>query len=246
VAGPGTCLNDIDVVVLAGGLGTRVSDVLGDTPKLLAPIGGQPFLDILIGRLRAFGLSRLLLGLGHLGGRVVDHMTAHPAEEVEVVTVLEQSPQGTAGALRLIAPQIASDPVLVMNGDSFTGADLCDFAAAHRRSGAAASILAAEVADTSRFGRMVVGADGRVAAFAEKSPAGGGRGLINAGVYLFSAGMLEKIRAMPGPSLEKDVFQNLGPGTLNAVVSRASFIDIGTPADLKRAETVLAPYISRP
>ena len=58
------CLNDIDTVILAGGLGTRMKDTLGDTPKLLAPIGDIPFLDILVNRLKRSGARRVILGLG--------------------------------------------------------------------------------------------------------------------------------------------------------------------------------------
>ena len=62
------CLEKIDVVVLAGGQGTRIRGVLGGTPKILAPVGGRAFLQILAGRLKAFGMRRLVLGLCHPAG----------------------------------------------------------------------------------------------------------------------------------------------------------------------------------
>ncbi len=236
------CLNDIDVIILAGGLGTRIRDTLGDTPKLLASVNDRPFLDFLIGRLKGFGAGRLVLGLGHLGGRVEEHLKSHPPEGIDIVTLIEPEPLGTAGALRFIAPRIESDPVMVMNGDSFTGADLCDFVQAHRRSGAEGSILATEVEDTAEFGRLNVSPEGRVLEFSEKDSGQTGPGLINAGVYLFSTAMMEKIEAMEGPSLERDVFQSLAPGTLGAVVGQGPFIDIGTPERLAAAAEVLKPF----
>ena len=242
MATPKPCLNDIDVVVLAGGLGTRIRDTLGDTPKLLAPIGGTPFLDILLGRLGHFGARRVILGLGHLGGKVAEYLESHTPEGMDMITAIEPEPLGTAGALRFIASHIESDPVMVMNGDSFTGADLCDFVEAHRGSDAEGSILAAEVEDTASFGRLGVSPEGRVLEFSEKDPDQTGPGLINAGVYLFDAAMMEKIKTMEGPSLERDVFQALDPGTLGAVVGQGPFIDIGTPEDLQRASEVLKPF----
>ncbi len=238
----GPCLEDIDVVVLAGGLGTRIRDTLGDTPKLLAPIGGTPFLDLLIRRLKSFGARRLVLGLGHLAPRVAAHLDADPPGGVEIVTAVEPEPLGTAGALRFVRRHIQSDPVMVMNGDSFFAADLCDFVAAHRVDGSGASILCAPVDDTARFGRLDISPAGRVRAFLEKDAALSGPGVINAGVYLFNAAMLDTIDRMPGPSLERDVFEKLPPGTLNAVTGEGAFIDIGTPADLARAAGVLAPF----
>ncbi|MBI2586366.1 MAG: NTP transferase domain-containing protein [Rhodospirillales bacterium] len=240
------CLRDIDAVVLAGGLGTRIRRVLGGTPKLLAIVGGRPFLDILVARLKQFGARRLVLGLGHRAEKVTAHLEAHPITGMDTVVAVELKPLGTAGALRFLRPHMESDVVLAMNGDSFVGADLCDFVAAHRRSGAQASLLCVEVADARRFGRVDVGADGRVRAFREKDTKRKGAGVVNAGVYLFSRAVLDGIAKMPGESLEKDVFPKLLEGGVNAVVCDAPFVDIGTPAGLKAAAEVIAPFISAP
>ena len=236
------CLEDIDVVILAGGLGTRIRETLGDTPKLLAPVGGTPFLDLLIGRLKYFGARRLILGLGHLAEKVQAHLDAAPPEGIEVVLAIEPEPLGTAGALRFARYYINTEHVMVMNGDSFFAADLCEFATAHRSGGTQASILCATVDDTARFGRLDISDDGRVRAFLEKNLGQSGPGVINAGVYLFTSAMLDTIDEMPGPSLERDVFEKLLPGTLNAVTGEGAFIDIGTPDDLARAAEVLAPF----
>ena len=109
---PSPCLNDIDVVVLAGGLGTRIRDTLGDTPKLLAPIGGHAFLDILIARLRNFGARRLILGLGHLAGKVTAHLENNSPADIDIVTAVE--PDGTAvGMVVGSFPSVSLDPPLV-------------------------------------------------------------------------------------------------------------------------------------
>ncbi len=237
------CLREIDVVILAGGLGTRIRDSLGDTPKILAPIGDKPFVDILLSRLSHFGAKRVVLGLGHLGQKVVAHLEGNNPEGLEIDTVIEAEPLGTAGAIRFLGSRFKSDPVMVMNGDSFFGSNLCDFVEAHEKSGAFASILCAQVDDTTRYGRVRLSPQGRIEAFLEKDPDQGGAGLINAGVYLFSGAMMEKINTMEGPSLERDVFGALPPETLNAVPRAGPFIDIGTPGDLARAPEVLKPYL---
>ncbi len=242
MAAPRPCLNDIDTVVLAGGLGTRIRDALGDTPKLLAPIGDAPFLDTIVNRLKHFGARRLILGLGHLADKVVSHLDAHPPDGIDIVTMIEPEPLGTAGALRFLAPHIETDPVLVMNGDSFFDSDLCDFVQAHEKSGMIASILCAQVEDTAPYGRVSISPEGQLEAFLEKDPDRAGPGIINAGVYLFSDPMMKRIANMEGPSLETDVFEAVAPGTLHAVTSNGAFIDIGTPEDLARAAEVLKPF----
>ncbi len=240
----GNCLKDIDAVVLAGGLGTRIRDVLGDTPKLLATVGRRPFLEILAARLKGFGARRVVLGLGHLAGAVEAHLAARPIDGMEVLTAVEPKPLGTAGALRFVRAKLDTDPVLVMNGDSFVGADLCDFVARHRKSGAGASLLAVEVADARPYGRLDVGEDGRVRGFVEKDSAAG-PGVVNAGVYLLSRATVDRIAAMEGESLERDVFPKLLKDGVNAVVTDAPFVDIGTPEGLAAAEGVIAPLAKR-
>ncbi|MDA1090441.1 MAG: sugar phosphate nucleotidyltransferase [Proteobacteria bacterium] len=239
---PAPCLQDIDVVILAGGLGTRIKDTLGATPKLLAPIDGTPFLEFVINRLKLFGARRLVMGLGHLAGAVEEYLQGHPPDGLTVVTSVEPEPLGTAGALRHVANLIESNPVMIMNGDSFIAADLCGFLDAHQKSGAVASLLAAYIEDTARYGRLRLSTLGRIEAFLEKDPSRSGPGVINAGVYLFSGVMMEKVCAMDGPSLELDVFEALPADTLNAVIGDGPFIDIGTPDDLARAGDVLKAF----
>jgi NDP-sugar pyrophosphorylase family protein len=228
-----------DAFVLAGGLGTRIRPVLGDVPKLLAPVGDRPFLSLMIDWLRRFGVRRLVLGLGHRAEAVGDWLRRHPPADLAVEIVVEPRPLGTAGALRFARARLRSDPVLVMNGDSFVDADLGAFLAAHRASGARASLLCAEVDDAGRYGR-VAARDGRIDRFVEKDEGFHGRALINAGVYCLSAALLDEIAAGVAVSLERDVFERLPAGTLAGHAGRFPFIDIGTPESLARAAAAVA------
>ncbi|WP_029010449.1 nucleotidyltransferase family protein [Azospirillum halopraeferens] len=234
---PEDALATIDVAVLAGGLGTRIRSVLGDTPKVLAPIAGRAFLGHLLDHLARYGARRAVLCLGHLADRVTAWLSRGDSRHaIEVVCEIEPRPLGTAGALRFARGELRSDTVLVVNGDTFVDADLRAFVAAHRLSGAEASVLCVEVEDAARFGRVDVGPDGRVLRFVEKAP---GRGIINAGVYLFSAAFLDRIAASDAVSLERDVLERQPPGTLRAFVAQACFIDIGTPESLAVAAEVI-------
>jgi mannose-1-phosphate guanylyltransferase len=223
------CLAEIDVLILAGGLGTRLAGVLEGRPKVLAPVGDKIFLDILLAHLKRFGARRVILSLGHLASVV----QAHVAAMADIETLVEPEPRGTAGAIRFARPRLRSQTVLVLNGDSLVDADLCDFVAQHRSGGAEASLLCANVPDAARFGTVEVAA-GHIRDFREKT---GLRrpGTINAGIYAMDQPMLARIQAMEGASLERDVFQKLPAGTLGAYVGDFSFIDIGTPEDLARA-----------
>lgn len=241
----GCCLASIDVLVLAGGQGTRVRAVLGDTPKLLAPIAGQPYLAYLLDWLARFGARRVLLALGFGAAAVVDYLGGCRDSGLAVETVIEPEALGTAGAVRFARPALRSDPVMVMNGDSFVDADLCAFVDHHRQADALGTLLCTEVEDTGRYGRVVVDRGSRIQGFLEKSPDHQGPGAVSAGVYLLSARLLNEIAASTASSLEKDIFEQLSPGSLAAFVGRYGFIDIGTPESLAGAADVLAPAAGR-
>ena len=236
------CLATIDVLVIAGGLGTRIKSALGDTPKLLAPIGGRPYLAYLLHWLRRFGAKRIVLGLGHRGQAVIDFLDRNKScyDDLTVVTVIEPRPLGTAGAIRFARPNLRTDPVLVMNGDSFADADLCAFVAHHRRAKAKATLICAEVDDAGRYGRVELDGEGRIRGFIEKDPNFHGRSAVSAGIYLFSAALLDEIAAGNAASLEHDVFGRAPSASLNAFAGRFAFIDIGTPKSLKLAERVFS------
>ncbi len=239
-------LASIDVAVLAGGLGTRLRSVLGETPKILAPIGGRPYLDHLLTWLAGYGTKRVVLCLGFRADLVLDHLKRHPFPGMDVATSVEPEPLGTAGGLRLAVPLLHSDPVLVMNGDTFVDADLTTFVQAHRQTHAMASVLCATVPSTARYGRLDIDTAGQISRFREKDPADTGPGAINAGLYLFSQKWLAEFARGTGPSLERDVFATAPAGTFNAIpAGNVAFVDIGTPESYAEAEAILGAAIGR-
>jgi mannose-1-phosphate guanylyltransferase len=230
------CLESIDVLVLAGGLGTRVAAVLGDKPKLLASVGARPYIAHLIDWLDSFGARRIVLGLGHLAGPVLAYLETNPQPGLEIEPVIEPFPLGTAGAIRFARDRLKSDPVMVINGDSLVDADLCHLIDRHRNAGKLGTLLCTAVEDTSRYGRVVIDSQQHISGFVEKDANSHTSGTISAGVYLLSARLLDDIADHSYTSLERDVFAHQPPGALTALVGRYRFIDIGTPETLKHVD----------
>ena len=234
------CLGDVDVAILAGGLGTRISGVLGTTPKALATVRGRAFLDHVFDHVGRFGGDRVVLLLGHLADKIISHVEQRAPTGPRVETVVEPTPQGTGSAIKLARPRLLSDPVLVLNGDTYLDVDLCSFLQSHRRSGAAQSILCLEVDDVSRYGSVELDGEGWIDRFVEKDPDRKGRGIINGGAYLFSHSSLDAIAAMTGESLERDYLQRLPAKQVHGhLAGQAKFVDIGTPEGLQAAESIV-------
>jgi D-glycero-alpha-D-manno-heptose 1-phosphate guanylyltransferase len=221
--------------ILAGGFGTRLRAVVGDRPKVLAEVGGRPFLSRLLDQLARAGVQQVVLCTGYLGEQV-EQTYGSRYGEMDVYHSRESTPLGTGGALRAILPLVGSDPVLILNGDSYCDFDIADFARFHRSRASEASIVLARVADTSRYGRVNVGPDGRIESFEEKAAATG-PGWINAGAYLVSRRALEQLPEHEPLSLEREVFPAWIDGAgMSGYRSEGRFLDIGTPASYAAAE----------
>jgi len=232
-------MTDVPVIVLAGGLGTRIRAVLGDIPKVLAPIQGRPFLDHLLAWLQDNQVRKVVLCLGHLADKVHSNLAQQSLSSVEVETVVEEQPLGTAGAVRLAAARLPPGEVLVMNGDTWLDTDLRHVVSRHRQEDAVVSLVCVRVDDATRYGRVEVDARGRVVSFHEKDPGHRGAALVSAGIVVLSAAARDRLMAGSGPSLERDFLQTLAPGTISTQVVDKMFIDIGTPESLEQAPDVI-------
>ena len=107
-------------VILLGGKGTRIAAQFPDRPKCLVPVAGRPFLEWQLDWLKRNGVVRVLLAAGHLADVLEAYLAARPRDGFDLVLSREPAPLGTGGALKYVEPLLATDPVLVFNGDSLT------------------------------------------------------------------------------------------------------------------------------
>lgn len=228
----------MEAIVLAGGFGTRLRKVVPDLPKPMAPVAGQPFLEILLRALAQKGFSRIILSLGFMADKVVSHFGATFAG-MELVYQIEDSPLGTGGAVRQALARCNEDHVFVFNGDTFLDLEVGDVEAQWQIHHVPI-IVAREVSDTARYGRLDT-LDGRVIGFSEKGTTGSG--LINAGCYVLPVSILNEFVLGQAFSLENDFLaKTVGEQRTDVFVTRGHFIDIGVPEDYARAQTELAGF----
>ncbi len=225
---------DCDVLILAGGLGTRLKSVVSEVPKPMAPVAGRPFLRHILDRLAEQGARRIILSVGHMADKIVDFFGSNYAG-MSLVYASETEPLGTGGAIAYAAGFCKSPDFLVLNGDTFLSLDYGLFVRDARGKGALLSIVVRAVDEASRYGSCKV-AKGFLTSFSEKDISG--PGFINGGVYYMSSDLFSKFE--PGAkrfSFESDY---VGPKLHQihpaAYIADGYFIDIGVPEDFARAQ----------
>jgi len=231
-------MEHLTAVILAGGLGTRLRSAVPDRQKVIAQVGGRPFLSYLLDQVASAGAREAVLCTGYLGEQVREQL-GDSYRGLRLAYSQEPSPLGTGGALRLVSALVKSPELLVLNGDSFFGLDLAAFRAWHDARRAAATIALVEVADAGRYGCVDVGPDGAVARFQEKGSRPG-QAWINAGVYLLARRLLSEVPRDREVSLERELFPAwIGQGVYGYQAG-GKFLDIGDPDAYAAAESFFA------
>jgi D-glycero-alpha-D-manno-heptose 1-phosphate guanylyltransferase len=229
----------MEAIVLAGGLGTRLRQVVPDLPKPMAPVAGQPFLAILLTMLARKRFTRVVLSLGFMSERIIAYFGDDFAG-IQITYVVENTPLGTGGAVRLAMEQCQEDHVFVLNGDTFLDLEVDAIEQQWQRHRSTIMVGRA-VPDTSRYGCLRIH-EAKVIGFTEKGVAG--PGIINAGCYVFSRNVLDAYSLNFAFSLESDYLAKaVVQGPVDLYVTDGQFIDIGVPEDYLLAQTELGGIV---
>ncbi len=202
-----------DAVILAG----------GDDPNALININGRPVLDHILDHLEEEGVRNVIIAAANPA--VEDAVSTD--RDITVDVIVEENPQGTAGALRRARDKV-KDTFLVMNGDVLCQVDLADMTAAHEETDAPATMALTTVKDSTEYGVIRMKGN-QVVGFQEK-PDETFSHLINAGIYLLDPTFLDRIPAVDEQrSVQiEDIFEQLADeGQLNGYVYEDEWREIG-------------------
>ena len=232
-----------EAVILAGGFGTRLSHVLGNAPKPMAPVYGKPFLCYVLDRLADAGVERVIMATGYKHEFVASYFGTR-YRRLEIVYSQETEPLFTGGAILQAARKTTGESFIVINGDTLFDIDLPAFEQFHQEHGFPVSIALRRVEDTGRYG--AVETDGtRILSFREKESSSG-VGVINGGIYAIRREWLLKQELPKKFSFEKELLQPLAPeGILTGMAFESYFIDIGVPDDYYRAQKEFSALFPR-
>ncbi len=231
------------LIILAGGKGTRLKDRLGDLPKPMIPIAGRPLLEHQVELAKAHGFTEVLMFVHHRADLIQAHFGDGSRWGVSVRYIVETEPLGTAGAVLAGFDQLA-DRFAVMYGDTMVNVDLTRLWQAHERSGADATLLLHPNNHPFDSDLLELGAHDWVTAFHNRPhPAARWfQNLVNAGLYILDRRAIEPWRANTQPQdFGKDLFPAmLQRGAKLLGYNTPEFIkDIGTPS---RYDWVCAQY----
>jgi D-glycero-alpha-D-manno-heptose 1-phosphate guanylyltransferase len=234
--------DNVSVVVLAGGRGTRLQGLFPGIPKPMIPIAGQPFLFWLTRWIAKHGPSHFVYSTGYLAHAVERWALDGTMPEIHRESCRENAPLGTGGGL-INCLDRCRDWIVVANGDSLVMSGIeCLLRLKDRK--VDGGLLGVEVHDTSRYGRLRVDENARLTGFDEKVA---GSGLINGGVYIFRKELLLEETREGSQSIEYDIlpsllFRNANLSVINA--GSAPFIDIGTPETIFQAEQFVREFLT--
>jgi NDP-mannose synthase len=236
--------DDFEVVILAGGKGTRLAPYTTVLPKPLMPIGDMPVLEILLRRLAAAEFRKVHLAVGHLAELIEAYFSDGSRFGVDIAYLREDEPLGTAGPLAAL--ETKAKHLLVMNGDLFTAMNFDDLVARHLDSGAAATIAVLRREVNIEFGVIKLD-DEMIVGFEEKPKIAYD---VSMGVYVFQSDVVDLI-----PKGRYFDFPDLVLALLNAQRPIAAYrsddfwLDIGRREDYELAQErfeELRPLLLKP
>jgi dTDP-glucose pyrophosphorylase len=220
-------------VVMAGGKGTRLRPITDILPKPMIRVAGRPILERIVLHLVGHGFRRIFLSVNYMAHVVENHFGDGSGFGCRIEYLREEKPLGTGGALSLL-PEPPAEPVVVMNGDLVTQADLGKMLRFHKEGGYEATVGVREYCHAIPFGCVEV-SDGRLALLEEKPVM---RRMVNTGIYVVNPGTLRRLRRgeeVPMTKLFQDLLDRGEP--IGAFQILEDWIDVGQQDQLQAART---------
>lgn len=222
-----------EAIVLAGGLGTRLRSEIGEFPKPLAPINGEPFLTHVFKYLQKNGINKVVLSVGYKW-ELIEEKYGNCWEDIAIKYAVENERLGTGGAIKLAMQQIESDDFYVLNGDTLFDVNLLTLETFHFKNKAQCTLALKELKNVDRYGCVEIQND-KIASFQEKEFRA--ETIINGGIYCINKSILTEFPNQNIFSFESDYLESeTGAKSIYGCVFNEYFIDIGIPEDYKAFE----------
>lgn len=226
---------NVDVVVMAGGRGTRLLPLTADCPKPMLKIGGRPILEMIVRELVGQGMLNITISVNYLRERIVEHFGDGVKFGANIDYLEEQEPMGTAGALADFVP--TTDNVLVMNGDVLSTVDYTGLIDFHRASGAVCTMCVRKYETQVPYGVVQIEND-QIVGLTEKPVL---EQYVNAGIYVLDAQLLDSFKPKGRKDMTELVLDFLSSGfKVSGFPLHEDWLDVGDMSELMRARDLFA------
>lgn len=227
--------NLMEGIILAGGFGTRLSHIVKDVPKPMAPIKGTPFLAYVMEYLLRFKVEKIVMAVGYKA-EVIEKYFGNNYKGIEIIYSEEKEPLGTGGAIKKALGYCSNESVVVLNGDTYFDVDLNEMKKFHDKNDSKLTIGLKKMFDFDRYGTVEIENDA-IVKFNEKRKME--EGYINGGTYVISKDIFDGIEKKSF-SFETDYMEKfVSKEKFKGFISSGYFIDIGIPEDYYKADKEL-------
>jgi len=225
-------MDKIDVVVLAGGLGTRLRSVIKEIPKPMAPVNGKPFLAYLLRHLDVSIIHKFVFSVGYKY-EVIEKYFGVSFLGIPIEYCIENKPLGTGGGIKKALNFVQTKHCAIINGDTFLDEDLMEGLQYHLKAQSEFTVCLKQMDNPYRYGTVLLEKN-KIVQFLEKDTTLN-KGIINAGIYFAQTSFVKNKL----PNLEKFSFETeflerqIQHNSFFGYVTEADFVDIGIPEDYK-------------
>nr|WP_315086267.1 HAD-IIIA family hydrolase [uncultured Lachnoanaerobaculum sp.] len=205
-------MKNIDVaVIMAGGKGSRLRSITNDEiPKPMVPVDGKPLLEYQVEKLKTYGIKKIVMIVGHLGEKIVDHFKDGKNFGVEIDYIFEKEPLGTAGAFYYLKDKIDAKDFMLVFGDVFFDMDFDRMEDFHFKNSALTTLLAHPNGHPYDSDLIRMDDTGRVIGFDSKHNVRDYwyDNMVNAGMYIINRDLLDLVKEPVKTDFEKDILAN--------------------------------------
>lgn len=226
----------MEIIILSGGLGTRLNGVIKDIPKVMAPINNKPFLEYILNDLNNQKVRKVILATGYKKEYIRNYF-GDRYKNIIIEYSEEEFPLGTGGAIFQAIKKTTDDNVIVMNGDIYTKINFDELYNCHIDNKALVTLALKEMENFERYGSVTL-ENNKIVDFNEKKFVS--KGFMSVGCYVFNKKIFENFKSNVKFSIENDFFsQYVKKIKFNPYFYYNEFIDIGIPEDYELIKKVL-------
>ena len=232
-------MNKVDLVILAGGKGTRIKHLLPNKPKPMAKFNGKYFIEYILQNFSRYNFENIFILTGYKSGIIFKNFHNKNYNFTNITCIKENKPMGTGGSLFNLKKKKINDFILV-NGDTIFDIDLKSLINSTKKNniGSIALVKNNKNKSNKKLNNLDI-KNGNIIT-REKS------NLMNGGVYFFKKTIFKYVKNKQ-ESLEDEIFPKLiKKRKIAGKLFKNFFIDIGTPNSFKMAENSLIAYFKRP